>query len=174
MKIYKTTNLINNKIYIGQSNENRKDYLGGTILLKAIKKYGKNNFKMETIISGNFNKELINELEKHFIRLFNSNNRLIGYNIQNGGTSYGGHSLETISKIKKSLTGKTMSLASRLKSSNSKKGKPAKNRRKVLNTITGFIYDSVTIAEFENDLTYRTLARMLTGKRKNNTNLIYI
>jgi hypothetical protein len=43
--IYKITNLINNKIYIGKhssKNMNKDNYIGsGYLLLKAIKKYGK-------------------------------------------------------------------------------------------------------------------------------------
>jgi hypothetical protein len=48
--IYLTTNLINNKIYIGQrkiTNRPNKDelYLGsGNLITKAIKKYGRHNF----------------------------------------------------------------------------------------------------------------------------------
>jgi hypothetical protein len=50
--IYKTTNLINNKIYIGKSNTNNSDYLGSGKRLKlAIKKYGKENFKKEMLRS---------------------------------------------------------------------------------------------------------------------------
>lgn len=46
--VYQTTNKLNNKIYIGvHSTKNINDgYLGsGTALKKAVKKYGKQNFK---------------------------------------------------------------------------------------------------------------------------------
>ena len=51
MYIYKTTNLINGKIYIGQSiRKFSKSYLGsGVKILNAIKKYGKENFKVEIL-----------------------------------------------------------------------------------------------------------------------------
>ena len=50
--IYKTTNLINDKFYIGMhSASNLKDgYLGsGTRLRRSIRKYGKENFKLEIL-----------------------------------------------------------------------------------------------------------------------------
>lgn len=51
--IYKTTNLINNKIYVGMhSTDTLNDgYLGsGWILKQAIKKYSKENFKREVLL----------------------------------------------------------------------------------------------------------------------------
>ena len=50
--IYKTTNLINDKIYVGyHSTEDINDsYLGsGKLLKQAIKKYGENNFKRDIL-----------------------------------------------------------------------------------------------------------------------------
>ena len=50
--IYKTTNLINNKIYVGVHCTDDIDdtYLGsGKLIIKAIKKYGKENFKREIL-----------------------------------------------------------------------------------------------------------------------------
>lgn len=50
--VYKTTNLINGKIYVGVHgcNDVEDSYLGsGHLILKAIKKYGKHNFKKEIL-----------------------------------------------------------------------------------------------------------------------------
>lgn len=45
MIVYKTINLINNKIYVGQDSKNRDDYLGsGTYLNRSIKKIWKRKF----------------------------------------------------------------------------------------------------------------------------------
>jgi hypothetical protein len=50
MIIYKTTNTLNGKFYIGKSKYDDPDYIGsGSILKKAIKKYGKENFVKEVI-----------------------------------------------------------------------------------------------------------------------------
>ena len=85
MYIYKTTNLFNNKIYIGQTmRKDNEDYLGsGTILKNAIKKYGRDNFKKE-ILQECFSKEELDIQEKYWIKELNSI-RPNGYNICDGG-----------------------------------------------------------------------------------------
>lgn len=85
MIVYKTTNLINGKIYIGQDSKNRRSYIGsGRSITNAIKKHGKENFKKEILKECTSKKEMdIFEIE--FIKLYNSSDRKIGYNISLGG-----------------------------------------------------------------------------------------
>lgn len=108
MYIYKVTNLINGKIYIGQHlNPKRKSYLGSGILIKnAIKKYGRKNFHKEILEYCN-SKEVLNEKEKHWIDKLDSTNLDIGYNLDKGG----GRTLEEDYSIKMSnkLKGRKLS-----------------------------------------------------------------
>lgn len=87
--IYLTTNLINNRIYVGQRVlPSTKDgfYLGsGKALKNAIKKYGKSNFKKKIIVEGNFNQNLLDDLEKHYIQLYSPPESPLSYNISKGG-----------------------------------------------------------------------------------------
>jgi group I intron endonuclease len=84
--IYKTTNLINGKIYIGQDSFNNPEYYGSGLKLKrSILKYGKENFVKEIIDTADSKSEL-NEKEKFWIKKLNSQDPKIGYNITEGGT----------------------------------------------------------------------------------------
>ena len=87
--IYKTTNLINHKIYVGQhkwsGNTIDRNYFGsGKSLLKAIRKYGIQNFRCE-IIDWCYNDEDMNNKEIFWIDFLQSTNRAIGYNHSDGG-----------------------------------------------------------------------------------------
>lgn len=81
--IYKTTNLLNGKIYVGLHSTNDR-YLGsGWILKSAIKKYGRENFKKEVLLVLS-DREEAREVEallvdKEFIA------RPDTYNLQEGG-----------------------------------------------------------------------------------------
>lgn len=85
--IYITTNKINNKKYIGkQFNENKKGYLGSGVALKAaIKKYGKENFTKEILISGINDKNDLSQLEKEYIKNYKAQESNEYYNIAPGG-----------------------------------------------------------------------------------------
>jgi len=80
MQVYKTTNLINSKEYVGQDSKDRPSYLGsGTYLKKAVKKYGKKNFKKE-IIAWCKTQEQLDFLEIFYIDFFDTSLPK-GYNI---------------------------------------------------------------------------------------------
>lgn len=85
--IYKTTNIVNGKIYIGQKKSNKylgNKYLGSGKYLKcAIRHYGDNCFVVSLIATANSKDELDN-LEKYYIQKFNANDHEIGYNIALG------------------------------------------------------------------------------------------
>ena len=85
--VYKTTDLINNKIYIGQHKSNVFDdkyYGSGIIIGRLLKKYPIENFKCE-ILEECFSKEELNEKEVYWIEQLDSRNPDIGYNIASGG-----------------------------------------------------------------------------------------
>ena len=110
--IYKTTNLINNKIYIGKhmSEKVSKTYKGsGKILKQAFKKYGKENFLCEVIATANTEDEL-NNLEAYWIEQYNSRDPEIGYNIVAGGLGTSGykHTEEAKQKMSKAKTGRRL------------------------------------------------------------------
>jgi group I intron endonuclease len=108
MVVYKTTNLINGKIYIGQDSKNNPNYIGsGKIIKLAIKKYGKNNFIKEILEHCN-TKEILDNKEKYWIQKYNSTEKSIGYNITKGGEGCLGlkHSEETKEYMKKINIGK--------------------------------------------------------------------
>jgi hypothetical protein len=88
--IYKTTNLINGKIYIGQhiTDKFEPKYLGsGLKIIKAIKKYGKENFKVE-LLHESKNLQRLDSAEIFYIEEYEATNPKIGYNILIGGQNY--------------------------------------------------------------------------------------
>lgn len=126
MYIYKTTNLINGKIYIGKRVYRKKDdnwYLGSGIYLnKSIKKYGRKNFKKEILEWCNDKKHLC-EREIYWIKEFNATNLKIGYNLSLGGDG-GNVGVEAYIKIANKLRGMKRPKEFGEKISKALKGKP--------------------------------------------------
>jgi len=89
--VYITTNLINNKQYVGDHSTNNLNdgYLGsGQLIIKAIKKYGKENFKRKILKLCETKEEAFKKQEKYIIK-FNTLNPK-GYNI----SPKGGHNVK--------------------------------------------------------------------------------
>ena len=122
-RIYKITNIINGKSYIGQTistinhrfsqhvydSKNKKNsYM---VIIRAIKKYGKENFKIEELAIA-YNQKQLNFSEGFFINNFNT---LVpnGYNVTNIIDGCGKRSKKTINKIKtKANTPERLQIAS--------------------------------------------------------------
>lgn len=87
MIIYKTTNLVNGKIYIGKAcgRNATNNYLGSGLLIKrAINRYGKERFK-RVIVDVCESRKDQNNKEAFWIKFYNAQNKCIGYNIADGG-----------------------------------------------------------------------------------------
>lgn len=116
--IYKITNNVNGKVYIGQTIQTIKerfyqhcatkcsDSVLNMAIHKAIKKYGKSNFTIEVIEE--VDKDSLNDREKFWIEYYNSYNN--GYNSTRGGQdgSTNCKELDTESIIKEYNSGKSL------------------------------------------------------------------
>ena len=137
--VYKITNIINGKIYIGQTSKDIvtrfKQHCTKAskvpYLRNAIQKYGKHNFRIEQLGTTDIESE-VDQLEQHYISIYKSTNHEFGYNISTGG-DHGilglKRSNETKAKMRAKRVGKTPMKGklhndtSKLKMSNSRRGK---------------------------------------------------
>jgi group I intron endonuclease len=167
MYIYKTTNLLNGKIYIGLTrksvDESQNYYGSGWKLKNAIKKHGKENFVKE-IIQYCTSLEALAIAEKYWIKRLNATNQNIGYNLHPGGQLIYDYSTcgtwertdefrakmsrvksgikqtpEAITARSKALTGRKRSEVTKAKIANTLKGKNHSEERieKVRKSLTG-------------------------------------
>lgn len=187
--VYKYTNKINGKVYIGQTlhpkqrKENHKCALTNGLFHKAIRKYGWDNFEYEVLCvvkKPDYRevKELLNRVEVLFISHYDSFNN--GYNMTIGGDQVmksRKHTEETrvkISEIKKGTPawnkGKHMSPETRAKMSKANQNKvfSDETRQKLRDNaiitkvlIDGVIYPSLIKASSLLDLNYTTLVNYL-------------
>lgn len=91
MLIYKCTNLINNKCYIGQTirklNKRINRHIhskNNSYFHKALKKYDKDEFKWEILCECE-TKEELDEMEFHYIKQYHTREYEWGYNLTDGG-----------------------------------------------------------------------------------------
>ena len=141
MIIYKVTNKVNGKQYIGRtvkkinvrwnehacnaSSDKEKDQ---SILHKALRKYGKENFSIEQIDSANSIEEL-NQKEIYWIEKLNT--RVVGYNLTAGGEGFSKKHSDKTKKLISDHNGMKNNPESRKKSSESHIGQLAWNKGKI-------------------------------------------
>ena len=200
--IYKIINLVNNKIYVGcasniRTRKNghiydlRKGIHKNDYLQKAWNKYGELNFKFEILELCNI--EVLHEKEHFWVNYYNCLDRVIGYNLKptapNGSSI---HSEETREKLRQANKGKKPSILciQKLKERTIslehkevlKKSRThidfnivnAPKRKKVIDTITGQIYESLNYAAQLHNIPKARLSKYLLGTRTNKTNLKYL
>jgi len=148
LEIYRTTNTINGKFYIGKTTKPNSNYLGsGRGISNAIKKYGKQNFKYETLEVCNDEVEL-NEKEIYWIDKLNAYESQDSYNSTRGGE--GGDTLsnhprydEIGKKISEYHTGKPKSKQHIENMSKALKGRDVSWGSKISKTMSGRIQEKV-------------------------------
>ena len=107
--VYCTTNLISFRKYVGSHSGKIDDcYLGsGVHLKKAIRKYGKENFKKEILWEGP--KEYMREMETYWCQYFDVSNNKLFYNCSSVGTGWeSGRKNPKLSELYKFATGREM------------------------------------------------------------------
>jgi len=177
--IYRITNNINGKIYIGQTKASIGERLKQHIYEKrakmpicfAIQKYGKNNFKIEEIDIG-FSKEELDYIEEYWIKFYNTTNRKIGYNVLCGSVSRLVTKEQTIKRAKffiKCLETDEVFISIRdaAKSKNISRGNLSNcvNKRRSYNTLGGFHWMKIKKEELLN--TDLLIKNIVEQKHKN-------
>ncbi len=140
--IYRITNLINGKTYIGQHKYKKLNdsYMGSGKHLKYAKaKYGIENFRKDILVFGIVRKDFIDLLEKEYIKFYRSIGKA-EYNIAKGGEGNGGWnkgkkckplSEEHKRKISESEKGRKFSEETKKKISEANKGKKLSEETKM-------------------------------------------
>lgn len=174
--VYKHTNKINGKIYIGITKQdpkrrwqNGKGYKG-TYFGNAIEKYGWDNFSHSILFERLDIKEAC-KLEKEYIKYYKSNKKEYGYNIADGGQVVVNPNNKTGKDNKRSTPikcyDKNYNFIKEYESQNlaakdlniSRKG-ITKNCRGISKTYKGYIFEY-------SDITYKKPEKCSAGKHKN-------
>ena len=164
----------------------------------SFNKYGKENFRFEVIEEFKFPNEYSNKCkneyiecrEQYYIDIFKTTNRKLGYNKRIDATSNSGlkrseetkeklreiftgfkHTEEAKRKISEAGKGRTFTKETRNKMSKSKRGKESSFTRKVIDTNTNIIYNSILEASRIFNINRQTLRQWLLNTNPNKSSL---
>jgi group I intron endonuclease len=159
-EVYKITNKVTNKIYIGITNQGsgaryRHHWYESRIgepspIHRSMAKYGEDNFTLEIIDFADTYDEL-KEKEKYWIKQYNSTDKSIGYNLTEGGDGTFGrkHSEDTKEKIRQKALGRKVSEETKKKMSETRLGKCSDKQREHLLKLT--VGQSKKIYQYDTD-----------------------
>jgi group I intron endonuclease len=185
IEIYKITNNVNGKVYIGQTSQGiRKRWsqhcCDGACpkLHKAIIKYGKKNFSVQRIDVA-YSKEEANQKEMYWIEQYDSANHDNGYNLSLGG-AFGNFNKETRAKMSDShkgeknyFYGKHHSEECRARMAELKKGVYTDGNhpraKKVICVETGEVFDTIKEAAQKHGLSPQKISLVCIGTYGRNT-----
>ena len=169
MIIYRATNILNNKSYIGQTiytleyrrkqheRSIRYKHTKNNVFARALAKYGAENFVWEIIDTASTNIEL-NKKEAYWIESLNTlAEGGWGYNIKKGGDNHK-HSERTKKLISEAQKGE-------LGPGYGKCGKLNPKSKTVLNLTTGEIYDSANLCAIAEGLNFSHVCAVFRGAR---------
>lgn len=169
MLIYKITNDVNDKVYIGQTTMtlNKRVHLyedeykfssRSRPIISAMRKYGFEKFHFNVLKDNIKTKEELDSFEIKYIKKFNSANKKFGYNVELGGNSVGKHSEETKSKISQAQIGNKNHMYG-------KRGSENVTSKAVIDLTTGIIYESAMIAAEKLGLNFSHICAVSRGTR---------
>lgn len=171
MLIYKITNTINSKVYIGQTTkdtlqERKNSYLNEyrwrknpRPIIAAMRKYGIENFHFEIIHDNIKTKEELDSLERYYIlEVYHSLVEENGYNLEHGGNSAGKHSEATKKKISEAQKGE-------LNHMYGKTGSLNVTSKKIIELTSGKTYDSASEAARELKVNFSHVCAVARGDR---------
>lgn len=166
--VYETTNLINNKKYIGKCIFGRindwKNYLGsGKYFKRALNKYGKENFKREILFLA-IDEEELNDIEEKVIEIVGAVESSEFYNLKKtaiGGDIFTHHpEKEKIRKMRiEQMSGSGNHQFNKPKTQKNIEATKEANSKKII--VDGIIYDSLTTCSIELNIKLTTLSNRL-------------
>lgn len=180
--IYKVTNKVNGKCYVGQTvNSFQRRYSGDIAqntssqhLKNAIKYYGIENFDIAEEFDTAYSKDELDEKERFYIGKFRCTNRKYGYNSKDGGAN-GKPNAETRRKLSEAHKGYVMPESQKKRISKSLKGeksiwhgkaKPKEVREKISASLMGKMVGekNPNYGKSLSDETKTKLSRALKGR----------
>lgn len=182
--IYKIENLVNHKVYIGQSIDITKRFYmhrhelkynkhQNEHLQRSYNKYGKENFKHEDIEMCESN--LLDERERYWIDYYDSTNREKGYNIESGGSNTKNCSEETKNKLRLNhigmYEGELNPMYGKHHTKIVKQRISKLNSKSVICITTGEVFSSIQEAAKQYEIIYTAIDNCLRGSTKSSSKL---